>query len=436
MNPAKVVDPPYIPLPPTSDTWPTGPETTVSTKTIPAIQAAIDAAATGTTVVCQAGTYIGGGTLYLKDGVYLKGQGIYKQAVSGGGGGTWIQSNLRWGSHSFIGYFLIGNAGGSSFRPQERGGASSRFPVTNVSGSHGDRFFFTRFTGNLELGNNFRGNDSGGWAASSHGVIDMYDTKWFDCEWQRHSVATGIANLWFDCRDGGSQLHDLEWTRNHFGVKDTEGLTGIGRVFIIQPSPAEHCFDGPRPTVTSSYPQAAVNLVGTQYDPNDSTNGWYPNFDWSQVDHGAYNISLTDCLFEYADWVATNPCDYARSYSIWKGNETGLPGTLTYALTSDANRATGWGNGPQENWMLIPTKMWMENYDVTRCYFKGGVSGGPRYELCRNSASVDCNTGGSTSYGNTRSGVFSNDNRPSTSLFTVDWTGTGSSYTPSPFDPA
>ncbi len=152
-------------------------------------------------------------------------------------------------------------------------------------------------------------------------------------------------------------------------------------------------------------------------------------------------------MFEYATWVPMDICDYARSYSIWQGNHTGLPGTLTTALSPSANSATGWGNPPQGNWTQIPDRMWNVALSMTHCYVKGSyptphsVIG----ELGRDCAFTDCfngtgsvfNQGGS--FGNVVSGSFSNARRPTTALFPAgsayDWTGTATSYTPSPYDP-
>ncbi len=117
-------------------------------------------------------------------------------------------------------------------------------------------------------------------------------------------------NIWWDSRRGGARVHDLAWTRCHFGVKNgyhsgADG-NGCGRTILFQPAPAEHAPDGRGPSSGG---------VG------DGTNGWLPSFDWSMVDHGASNISFTDCLMEYVNWYPMDVCDYARSFSVWQGNE-------------------------------------------------------------------------------------------------------------------
>src|SRR5450756_3161641 len=397
----------------------------------------------GTWVVFPAETFAYSGTFTVPDNINIRGQGIWDQGRASGSGGTWLQcsAGMRWGSHSTIEGMLLGaNTAGlfCQFRPVARG-SSSFGADTQANGSHSVTFSFVRFKGGSDTGANLLdlgGNFNSFWTGTLK-KIDMVDTTWNDCEFERpqstnavNGVSLGaVMNIWWDSRSGGAQVHDLAWNRCHFGVKNGyhSGLDGYGsgRTIIFQPAPAEHASDGPRP-----------NTGGV----GDGTNGWNPNFDWSLVDHTAYNISFTDCLMEYAHWYPMNPCAYARSYSVWQGNHTGLPGTLTTPLADAANKATGWGNGPQAQWVNIPTKMWLDNFDLTRCYLKGSYPDAHSivYEIARNSASVGsyCGTGGTsanTAYGNTLSGSFSNANRPTTALFTTDWSGTATSYPASPY---
>lgn len=403
--------------------------------------------ANNTCVVFPAGIINYSGRIVVPDRVNILGQGIYDQGVSGGGGGTWLKATggMKWGSHITVENMLIGaNTAGLTvyYCPIARG-ATDAGGDTNANGSHNVTFNFCRFKGGsdtgarlFDLGSNF---GSGLWSAAVK-TIDMVATTWNDCEFERVQSTNAIngtglgtiVNFWYDCRAGGAQLHDIAWNRCHFGVKNgyhtgTDGY-GCGAIIIFQPSPAEHAPDGARPTTGG---------VG------DYVNGWNPNFDWGLVDHPAYNISFTDCLMEYASNYPMNPCDYARSYSVWHGNYSGRPGTLTTALSSAANRETGWGNPPGSHWTDIPDEMWLENFDLMRCYLKGSSPVGRSivYELCRHAASVDsyCGTGGTganTAFGNTLSGSFSNANRPNTALFPTDWSGVTTSYTDSPYDPA
>lgn len=433
---------------------PTLPGTVV---TVPsnATQAQIDAcvakavaAGAGTWVVFPAGTFAYSGTFVVPDYINIRGQGIWDQGSAGGSGGTWLQCTrgLRWGSYSTVKDLLVGqNAAGGTcyFSPVPRG-SSAAGPFTQAHGSHSCRFDFVRFKGGsdsgtalIDLGNNF---GSGLWSGTVR-TYDMIDTNWYDCEFERPQGISGdarIMNIWLDCRVGGAQVYGNGWYRCHFGVKNGyhSGIDGygIGQTIIFQPAPAEHASDGPRPTSGS-------NAVG------DGTNGWNPSFDWAQVDHGFDDHEFTDCLFEYANWYPTDFCDYARSYSVWKGNHSGLPGTLTTALSAAANTATGWGNPPQAQWTNIPDEMWYTGLSMTRCYHKGSYPTGRSIvgEIVSGGLFTDCYSGtGSVfnyggSFGNVVRGTFSNADRPVTTIFpagsTHDWAGATTSYTSSPYDP-
>ena len=414
-------------------------------KQIDACLAQAVAAGPGTVLQFPAGKFPYSGVFVVPDGITVSGQGIWDQGRFDGGGGTWLQCSkgMQWGSDCSVNDMLVGmNTAGLTcvFRPVARGSAAAG-PDTQANGSHDVTFNFVRFKGGsdsgaalIDLGCNF---GSGLWSGPVE-TCDMVDTNWYDCEFERPQGTGAELNIWLDCRAGGAQVHDDGWYRCHFGVangyKSGAAGYGIGTTVIFQPAPAEHASDGPRPA-------SGANLVG------DSTNGWNPNFDWSQVDHGFSNITFQDCLFEYATWVPMDVCDYARSYSIWQGNHSRLPGALATALSASANLATGWGNPPQQNWTEIPDQMWTTGLTMVNCYSKGSTPNSHSLvgEIGKDCGFTNCfcGTGSafsqSGSYGNVVTGSFSNADRPVTAIFPAgaayDWTGTTTSYTPSPYDP-
>jgi hypothetical protein len=379
----------------------------------------------GTSVVFPAGKFAYSGTFIVPDYINISGQGIWDQGATNGAGGTWLQCTrgLRWGSYSTIKDLLVGqNTAGltCSFSPVPRG-SSAAGAFTAAHGSHSCTFSFVRFKGGsdagaslIDLGGNF---GSGLWSAPVK-TDDMIDTNWYDCEFERPQVAnptTGtsggaILNIWLDCRQGGAQVYGNGWYRCHFGVKNGyhSGIDGygIGQTILFQPAPAEHASDGPRPTG----------------QPDNM------NFDWSQVGHDFSDNHFEDCLFEYAFWCPMDICDYARSYSL----------TNRFAGVVGSNPPTA------AQAAAIPDQMWNEGLSMTRCYFKGSY---PAAHSVVGEEGKDCVVKDSTcssgsgfaihagSYGNLVSGVFSNANRPFTPIFTTDSTGSGTSYTPSPYDP-
>ena len=377
------------------------------------------AAGPGTTLSFPAGKYVYNAKFTAKDGISITGAGIWKQSSASGGGGTWLKCRgMNWGSDLTVSKMLIGeNVAGvtSSFQPVARG-SSTAGADTRTNGSHHVTFNSVRFKGGSDSGTplfELGGNYSSTWSGSLH-TIDMVNTTFNDCEFERPQSTNAtdgtskgaILNIWLDCRKGGAQVHDLQFNRCHFGVKNgyhagTDGY-GIGRCILFQPAPAEHASDGPRPT------GKAVNM----------------NFAWSKVDHGFSNVKFTDCLFEYSLWYPMDVCDYARSYSLtnkFSGVVGGNPPTAAQAAQ-------------------IPDRDWFVGCDLSRCYFKGSLNGYHTvYEIGKDCTATAC--GGTSismnsgSFGNRVSGSFSNSERPSTALFTCAWSGTGTSYSPSPFDP-
>ena len=383
----------------------------------------------GTWVVFPAGTFAYSGTFIVPDYINIRGQGIWNQGVAGGGGGTWLQCSkgMDWGSHSTIEYLLVGdNTAGltCTFHPVARG-SSAAGEFTRTHGSQDCTFDYVRFKGGsdtgaslIDLGSNY---GSGLWSGPVK-TEDMIDTNWYDCEFERPQLTNayesahldgGALNIWLDCRKGGAQVYGNGWYRCHFGVKNgyNSGIDGygIGSTILFQPAPAEHASDGPRPS------GQADNM----------------NFDWSQVDHGFSDNHFEDCLFEYALWYPADICDYARSYSLtnlFDGVVGGNPPTASQAAA-------------------IPDQMWNMDFSMTRCYIKGSYPTAHSVvgELGKDCIATDCYCGtGSAfgeagSFGNVVSGSFSNLNRPTKAIFPAgsayNWTGTTTSYTPSPYDP-
>jgi len=380
----------------------------------------------GTTLVFPAGKFVYKARFTARDGVNVRGAGIWRQGVAGGGGGTWLECRgMDWGSDLTVSKLLIGeNAAGvsSTFQPVPRG-SSSAGRNTRINGSHHVTFNYVRFKGGsdtgaslIELGNNF-GN--GRWSGPVC-RYDMVDTTFSNCEFERpqatnavlgRSTALGcILNIWLDCRSGGGRVQDLRFTNCHFGVRNgyhsgVDGY-GLGNTVLFQPAPAEHADDGPRPS------GRAVDM----------------GFDWSRVEHCFSDVTFTRCLFEYSLWCPMDACDYARSYSL----TTRFGGVVGSNPPTTAQAAA------------IPSAMWFDGLRIAYCYFKGstssGIYGTVQSEICRNLEVVDSFSGGGWTvfaghYGNSVTGTFSNADRPRTSLFRVGWVGSDTSYTRSPFDP-
>ncbi len=383
----------------------------------------------GTWVVFPAGKFAYAGAFVVPDYINVSGQGIWDQGSSDGAGGTWLEasSGMRWGSYSTVSDLLVGenSAATCQFYPVARG-SSAAGSFTQAHGSQHDTFDLVRFKGGsntgaglLDLGNNF--DDS--WADTWRGTDDMTYTTFDDCEFERPQSTNAvdgtsgslgrILDIWWDSRAGGSQFHDVSFNRCHFGVKNGyhSGIDGygVGGTILFQPSPAEHAPDGPRPS------GAANNM----------------SFDWSQVTHGAYDITFTDCLFEYALWYPMDICDYARSYSLtnlFNGRVGADPPTSTRA---DA----------------IPDRIWNIAFSMAHCYMKGSfpVPHGVVGELGKDCTFSNdfCGTGSvftqAGSFGNVVSGSFADGSRPVTAIFprgaAYDWRGVTTRYTPSPYDP-
>lgn len=421
----------------------------------------------GTWVVFPAGAFAYRGTLVVPDAINMRGQGIWDQGESDGGGGTWLQTTIKWGSHSTISKLLMGrNLAGAwhSFTPCAKGDSACG-PYTQAHGSTGCTFSQVRFKGGSDGGGSvFDVNNWGsGWSTATNPLKKRFlvDTTFVDCEFERPQAANSVGagstypggnpgmamNLWYDARPGGAQISGNKWIRCHFGVKNGyhSGIDGygIGTTILCQGAPSTYATTDPA--------ARGFNMGGGTVITSTSgaKSEWNPNFDWSQVDHCPTDNSFTDCLFEYATWYPMDLVDFSRQYSMWHGVKTYLAahpgGTCT-----DGNAAAGWGNPPGSKWVDIPAGKWIRGWNMTRCYMKGSYPTDHSVvgEVVSRSAFVDsfCGTGrvfnnvaketstGTFSYGNSVTGSFSGGH-PDSPIFTRDWDGTKTSYTPSPYDP-
>jgi hypothetical protein len=142
-------------------------------------------------------------------------------------------------------------------------------------------------------------------------------------------------------------------------------------------------------------------------------------------------------------------CDISRQYSMWHGiqawtatNAAGIAANLPNLVCSDGGSAYGWGNPTGSQCVNIPDSCWVKNWNMTGCYLKGSI--GPYGSVIGEQAShctmTNCyNATGSALnhsdlFGNVVSGTFPGGH-PANSVFTVDWSGATTSYTPSPYDP-
>ena len=380
---------------------------TVKTQTVAAVQSALNAARPHSTVYCPAGAYLGGGTITVPDNVCLMGAGIAR--TSGNtvtNGGTYIAAGLRWGTGIRVEGMTIG----------------SGWNCPRSSGSLGAVFSFVRFRGNgIETGNNYT-ND---WTSAVK-TISFANQYFYDCEVEAGNAASESLNLWFDCRKGGSQMHDDHFVRCHFGVKNPSGVTGTGHCgFQVQPAPSEggHV-NGPF-------------LNGSDCGSVKDYPYYNPEFDWALIDHGAYNISFVDCLWEsstaaFANGHHTNMdiCDYARVYSTWHAIQQ-FKANSSDPYSDNTSAAEGWGNPPGAKWTLIPDQDWTRNVTFLRCVSRGGST---TFEVGKDCSAIDCSgiaVGHSGSYGNSTSGTFPGGH-PTSPIFTTDW---NAGYTASPYDP-
>ena len=409
----------------------------------------------GTSVVFPAGRFAYAGTLVVPDYINLSGQGIWDQGVADGAGGTWLQCPIKWGSYSTISKLLLGfNSAGQActFTPCPAG-SSACGSYTQAHGSTGCTFSLVRFKGGADAGANlfYTANYGVGWSTATDPVKrdSLIDTTFEDCEFERPQAtnSVGVTSmfkggnpgsimcLWIDSRAGGGDITGNRWIRCHFGVKNgyhsgVDGY-GIGTTFLIQPGP-----DGPGKTS-----DPADNGDSYSSAPTRAAN-WNPDFDWNQITHTASDNSFVDCLFEYACWYPMDLCDWDGNYSAWMGTYDYVHG-LNGQKLDDGGVAAGWGDNPGSQWVNIPSKYWVSGLDMTDCYEKGSSPNGHSVvgENASDCVMTDCycGTGGAITlspgpYGKQIIGSFPGGH-PQSPIFTVDWSGAGTSYTPSPYDP-
>jgi hypothetical protein len=324
---------------------------------------------------------------------------------------------------------------------------------TQAHGSTGCTFSLVRFKGGSDTGATvFDTKNWGGyWSTATNPLKKhfMVDTTFSDCEFERPQASNSVGvsttcpdgnpgcclDLFYDCRRGGAQIIGNRFIRCHFGVKNgyhsgVDGY-GVGTTILCQAAPSTYS--------TSNSADEGPNTAGGSVVTSAN---WNPDFNWSQVDHCAADNTFEDCLFEYATWYPMDICDISRQYSMWHGVKTYLaahPG----GTCSDGDAADGYGNPPGAKWTAFPSAVFVENWNMTRCYMKGSypIAHDVTVECAAKSTFRDCycGTGSVCNHagicGNVVSGTFPGGHHPASSLFAVDWSGTTTSYTPSPYDP-
>ena len=311
------------PTPQPTPTAPTasGQTVTVAGTTATALDTAIAAAkakGTGTTVVFPAGSY-SHATLTWPNGINLRGAGI---------GSTRLNFALAFGSNSRIEDATMGATQSTAF--------------SFVNGAHDSVLEDVRFRGrgfSLWQATDFTSDWSDGVRNQYANFHDMTFTR---AEFEYTNDSDGdLWSIWWDSRSGGGRVYDVTWQDCAFGVKNSTGAVGQGRVgFIMQPSPPEHASDGPRPT------NGAVDY----------------GFDWSKVTHGAglaadasadYGFRMTGSSFVGpASFVSMNACDYLRSWAMTTYRiPASSPGNVTQTMRDAApDRITSKGWYVADNW--------------------------------------------------------------------------------------
>jgi len=267
-------------------------------------------ARTPATVYFPAGTY-SHGTLILPEGVSIAGDGIGK---------TILPFAMRFPGSQLVKDMTIGGTQTSAFR--------------FLPGAYDVTFEDVRL----------RGRGSSLWSATDYsrdwnGTVtrqdaDFHDVTWRRCEFEYTNRSDAdLFSIWWDCRRGGGRVYDVTWEDCTFGVRNSAGAFGCGRVgLIFQPAPSEYGAAGPRVSVNQ---------------PN-------PAFDWSRVDHGAGLAASPDARFGFrmirtrfvgaASFVSFDLCDYTRAWAVSTYNLR-EPGDVTAAMKAAApDRVTskGW----------------------------------------------------------------------------------------------
>ena len=454
---------------------------------IDACMAAARADGPGTWVVFPAGKFAYAGTLVVPDYINLTGQGIWDQGTADGNGGTWLQCPIEWGSYSTVEKILLGfNAAGKTctFSPCPKDNSACG-TYTQAHGSTGCTFSQVRFKGGSDTGASLISVFNNGIAQSvAHDPLKldfMIDTTFTDCEFERPQALNSVnvtsafpggnpgltLMLWVDTRPGGAQIANDSWIRCHFGVENGyhTGIDGYGTGtgILVQGGPEGSaasdqtltppnaadlgCELGYQPGGKNNFKNGGSNVV-YQHDytttTNPYTNMWNPSCDWSDAsgDHYAHDLYFKDCLFEYSCWYPMDLCDGMRTYSMWHGIKQWIADGNSATDCLDGYAASGWGNPPGTKWTTISSREELRNFNMTGCYLKGSYPKGHSIngEICAYCNFIDCVNGSGGvfdqggRYGNVVSGSFPGGH-PVSPIFTSDWTGATTSYTPSPHDP-
>lgn len=258
----------------------------------------------GTTVYFKAGSY-SHERMTWPNGINLRGDGIGK---------TRLNFAVRFGSRSLIG-------GGLESMGLTIGSSSQRGEFRLGNGAHRTTFRWVRFRGRGPVLWNICDYTDHWHDGAVRDAANAHNIAWVDCEFEYTGDRGGTTfNIWWDARAGGGNVYSLTWKRCAFGVKDSAGQYGSGRMgMLIQPSPPEHATDGPRP--------------GTASDPGGihSTNF---RFDFSKVTYGSgqaarggtggYGFRIWDSAFVGpASVTSFDLCDYIRAWAM-----------VTYRLSS------------------------------------------------------------------------------------------------------
>jgi hypothetical protein len=302
-----------------------GATVTVAGTTASAIDAALAQADPGETVSFPAGSYTHG-ALTWPNGIHLRGAGI---------GQTKLNFAFRFGSSSRIEDVTIGSTTSATAHRFVTGAHDTLLEDVRLR-SHGSSFLFDAC--------DFAGADR--WASPVvRNKAHFHDVTFRRVEFEYTGRSdSDLFSLWPDTRAAGGEVYDVSWESCTFGVKNSAGQYGQGRVgLIIQPSPPEHAFNGPRP--------GAAITGSTDY-----------GFDWSKVTHGIglsaspnadYGFRMTGTRFVGpASFVSMNACDYIRAWAMTTYRiPTSSPGSVTQVMRDAApDKVTLKGLSVADSW--------------------------------------------------------------------------------------
>jgi hypothetical protein len=286
----------------------------------------------GTTVYFRAGSY-SHARIAWPGGINLRGDGI---------GRTRLDFAIDFGSRSVIGGstesmgLTIGSTREASEFHLRDGAQRTRFRWVRFRGSGPYLWDICDFT--------YRWRDR-----VVRRAANAHDIVWTDCEFEYTGDPGGTTfNVWWDARSGGGNVYNLTWIRCTFGVKNSNGRFGSGRVgMLIQPSPPEHAPDGPRPQTAS--------------DPGGIRSTYF-GFDFSQVTHGSgqaavggangYGFRIWHSTFVGpASFTSFDLCDYVRAWAM-VAHKLKSPNDVSSAMRAAApDRVTTKGVDLRRVWM-------------------------------------------------------------------------------------